>query len=101
MRGSPFAPEDNKSHEATLATRRASSGDLIRRHVSSKVGRGPFQQRSSIDSNTGTSSRSVANVRKSNASSHALNKDSDKVRAFLIEECHACQSLGMSSRCGY
>src|SRR6478672_13050473 len=102
--GWPFAPEVNSSHEdrgATLDARRASSGALIRWHVSSKLGRGPFHKRSPTDSNTGTSSRSVAKVRNSNASSHALNRDSDKVRAFLIEGCHACQSLGISSRCEY
>src|SRR5438270_2380000 len=102
--GWPFAPEVNSSYEGrdvTLDARRASSGALIRRQVSSKLGRGPFHKRSSTDSNTGTSSRSVANVRKSNASSHALNNDSDKARAFLIDGCHACQSLGISSRCGY
>jgi hypothetical protein len=76
-------------------------GDFICRQRSSKSGRGPFQRRSSTVSKTGTSSRRVARVRNNRASLHDVNSDSDSARALLMDGCHSCQSLGMSSRRGY
>src|SRR5688572_12024775 len=48
----------------------------------------PRQRRSSIESNTGTSVRSVANVRKSSASLMEACNDSDSVLALRMEESH-------------
>src|ERR1700704_2370255 len=68
--------------------RLSKAGDFIRWHCSSKFGRGPFQQRSSTASKTGTSSRKVARVRNRRASFHELNSDSDSKRDLRIEGCH-------------
>jgi len=83
------------------AARRTRSGDFIRWLCSSKLGRGPFQRRSSTVSKTGTSSRRVASVRNNKALLQSLNSDSDNARAFRMDGCHSRQSFGISSRWGY
>src|SRR4029077_18976470 len=86
---------------ALAETRRYKSLALRRSLLCSKLSRGPFHLRSSTESNTGTSSRKVASVRYSNASSQAANNDSESGRARRIEGSQPCQSFGMLSRCRY
>src|SRR3954452_20514828 len=80
--------------------RRSSSRALRRLHILSNSGLGPFHNRSSIDSNTGTSSLSVARVRKSSASSQAAKRDSASRVARRIEGSQLRASFGMSSKWG-
>jgi len=88
------------SPPATVA-RRNSAGVFNWLHSVSNSLRGPFHRRASMLSNTGVSRRKVARVRDSRASSQLLNWESYSERAFLIDECHSCQVLGISCRCGY
>jgi len=59
------------------------------------------QRSPSTVSKVRTSNRSVASVRYSRTSSQASKSVSASVRAFRIDGCHACQSLGMASRWAY
>ncbi len=84
---------------AAAVTRRCRSGAFMRRQDSAKAGCGPRQRSSSIVSKTGASTRKVASLRNSTASSHALNNDSDNARALRIDGFHSRQSFGILSRC--
>jgi hypothetical protein len=94
----PFDAAGRERLDAAEMVRSRRVGEFSRCVQVSKSFVGPFQRRSSTDSKTGTSSRSVARVRNSSASFQELNNDSDKVRALRMDGSHSRQSLGMSSR---
>ena len=94
----PFDAAGRERLDAAETARSTRAGEFSRCVQVSKSFVGPFQRRSSTDSKTGTSSRSVARVRNSSASLQELNNDSDKVRALRMDGSHSRQSLGMSSR---
>jgi len=58
--------------------RRHRSGAFMRSQVRLKSSVGPLHNKSSMEVNTGTSTRSVARVRNNTASSHAAKRDSAK-----------------------
>ena len=62
--------------------RRHRSGAFMRSQVRLKSSVGPLHSKSSMEVNTGTSTRSVARVRNNTASSHAAKRDSAKARAL-------------------
>src|SRR5579862_1018812 len=99
-----FVPNHLEGEVAALAladfSRLKRFGDFKSRLNFSNSGRGPLQQRSSMVSKTGTSRRRVARVRKSRASSHAVNSDSASERARRMEDGQWAQFWGMFSRCG-
>jgi serine/threonine protein kinase len=94
-------PPDAGIHLADAAdlARVRRSGVFRRRHVSAKLGRGPLQRSSSIESKTGTSVRNVASVRNNMASFQRPNKTSESTGRLRIDGCHCFQSFGTASRC--
>lgn len=62
--------------------RRHRSGAFMRSQVRLKSSAGPLHNKSSMEVNTGTSTRSVARVRNSSASCHAAKSDSARGRAL-------------------
>src|SRR5436853_7185032 len=80
--------------------RRHRLGAFMRSQVRLKSSAGPLHSKSSMEANTGTSTRSVARVRNSSASSHAAKSDSASGRALRIIGSQSRQSFGMSSKGG-
>src|SRR5437588_10864483 len=64
--------------------RRHRSGAFMRSQVRLKSSAGPLHSKSSVEVNTGTSTRSVATVRNSYVASHAAKSDSARGRALRI-----------------
>ena len=81
--------------------RRNRSGAFMRSQVRLKSLAGPLHRNSSIDLNTGTSTRTVARVRNSSASSQPAKSASARGRALRNVGSQRCQSFGIFSRCGY